>query len=299
MNTVAAGRLGALCTQFLNAVRQAAPDAGAQQLLKTFDWQAHGITHPYLIFITGRCGSTWLTNLLRQTRLVGNPDEFFNADVALCKVKAGESGLQEYFAKVVRTESMNQRFGLQIDPLRLVQSQPIIDWPGVFPAEGTSCFYLYRQDLLAQAWSWVVAQRSGFWHANGQFGEVAQTRSVDYLPSERELAAEMVRIRVTEEQLDEFFVRSGYQPQYMAYESLLSELGTQLALVFLKLGLAESGSVIEGLQSASPGIEKLKYNQKQRTLAEFSCKHATILNELQRARFKTSSLQLRQHLALA
>ena len=294
------GRLGALCQQLLETVRQESPTEGEPPLLRSFDWHEHGIKQPYLIFMTGRCGSTWLTNLLRKTRLVGNPDEFLNADVARYKIKPGQSGLQEYFSGVVRTESMHGRFGLQVDPLRLVQSQAIIDWPAVFPTAGTQCFYLYRQDLLAQAWSWVVAQRSGYWHANGQFTDVAQNRSLDYVPTERQLAEEMVRIRATEEQLDAFFVRFGYKPQYIPYESLLSELSTQLSLIFLKLGLDEEiGPVIEGLQSASPGIDKLKYNQKQRILAEFSITHAAVMNDLHVARFRSSSAQLREQLAPA
>ena len=42
---------------------------------REFDWARSCVALPYVIFITGRCGSTLLTHLLAESGLCGNPDE--------------------------------------------------------------------------------------------------------------------------------------------------------------------------------------------------------------------------------
>jgi hypothetical protein len=41
-----------------------------------FDWNGSTINSSYIIFITGRCGSTLLTHLIKSTQLAGDPDEY-------------------------------------------------------------------------------------------------------------------------------------------------------------------------------------------------------------------------------
>jgi hypothetical protein len=48
------------------------PPAGAG-LFRSPDWDRLDVAVPYIIFMTGRCGSTWLTHLLRASNLCGAP----------------------------------------------------------------------------------------------------------------------------------------------------------------------------------------------------------------------------------
>jgi hypothetical protein len=54
--------------------------ASRRRLLTAFDSSGSAIKSSYIIFITGRCGSTLLTRLIKATQLAGDPDEYLNID---------------------------------------------------------------------------------------------------------------------------------------------------------------------------------------------------------------------------
>lgn len=284
-------KFGSLAADLLSAVRQPIPDDADHALLRNFNWPDYGVTHPYVIFMTGRCGSTWLTSLIKNTGLAGNPDEFFNADVARHKIGQSDSGLANYFASVVKRESSNQRFGLEIDAVRLEETQPFIDWASVFPSRQTTTFFLCRRDLLAQAWSWVSARKSGVWHIQDSAKKNERNDRINNLPTETELASEIVRIRKTEEYLEDFFTANEYTPYHLEYESLVTELATQIALIFKQIGIGHESLSSENLASRATS-SKINYSDKHKLLADFSYTHQNALTLLQRDRFNTSSTML-------
>ena len=281
-------KIGSLANKLLLSVGEPLPDETDLPMLRNVDWPAHGVTHPYVIFMTGRCGSTWLTSILKNTGLAGNPGEFFNNDVAKRDCRT-TSGLGDYFLSVVDRESSNGRFGVEIDAIRLKQIEIFIDWPSVFPAESAATFFLYRRDILAQAWSWVSAKKSGLWHIRANHTQPAS--SDDALPSEDELAKEIVRIRECEEYLEAFFQEQGYEPHYLDYESLVTELPTEIATILKKLAVDDM-DLGETLASGKTSVSKIQYSAKHHLLADFNHKHSHALALLRRDRFGIGSKRL-------
>jgi LPS sulfotransferase NodH len=281
-------KIGILASNLLQSVGEPLPSDADPPMLRNVDWHAHGVTHHYVIFMTGRCGSTWLTSVLKNTGLAGNPGEFFNGDVAKRECRSA-SGLGDYFLSVVDRESSNGRFGIEIDAIRLKQIEMFVDWPSVFPAGSGATFFLYRRDILAQAWSWVSAKKSGLWHIRANHTQPAS--SVDTLPSEKELAKEIVRIRECEEYLEAFFQEQGYEPHYLDYESLVTELPTEVATILKKLSV-DNMDLGETLASSKTSVSKIQYSAKHHVLAEFNHKHSHALALLRRDRFGIGSKRL-------
>src|SRR5690606_36549317 len=251
---------------------------------KDFDCPAHGVDQLYSIFMTGRCGSTWLTSLLQETNLAGNPGEFFNAHVARREC-IGTPGLHGYLSTLAGKQATRGRFGLEIDAARLREIEAIIDWKTVFPALSTKCIFLYRSNLPAQAWSWVSAKKTGLWHV--RIGAKVPSPSVsEALPTTAELISEMVRIRRDEEYLEGFFKRHGYQPYYLDYESLLTEVDSEIRALLRILSVdCEEASTVQ-IKAEGRSVAKIRYTEKDRAMAAFNSEHASALSMLRRNRFQ-------------
>lgn len=259
-----------------------------EPLLKEFDWQKAGIKIPYVIFFTGRCGSTWLTSLIKNTKLAGNPEEFFNADWANCYNEKDLNGLADYFSKVVRIEQSNQRFGMEIDADRFRAINGLIDIKSLFSTHSSVMFYLYRRDILAQAWSWSMAMKSGLWHAHNN----NEPRNKTYeLPTTKDLATQIVRIKRNEEFLEKYFIANNLRPIYIEYESLVTDPIATLCEILINLSVPSEE--IERIEKIGVGNTKpLVYDEKYKILIEFHQQFGKIMGRINRNRNRISSDEL-------
>lgn len=261
--------------------------------VERFDW---GAIQPYVMFITGRCGSTWLTKLLRATGLAGYPREWFNSEVAPWAGVHTDS-LPDYFKQVVLAHSSDERFGIQIDPSRLSATSSLIDWPSVFKPESTPTFFLYRRDILSQAWSWVQAVGTGVWHVGERTeGDVGDGDIPDYAPMMLEVAEQIVELRRQEEHLFAFWDEHGYQPHFIEYAALAADpLGTVADILAV---LDVPGDAIEAAIQAASQIESKQrsYENRSAWLAKFSSLNEAPLAALSQDRFGVSSEYLAEAL---
>ena len=283
-------KIGSHAEQLLQAVGEPALSKPSKPLLSDFDWGSHGVSHAYLILMTGRCGSTWLTSILRETRLAGNPGEFFNAAVAR-RESDGAQGLQGYLGALASKETSNGRFGLEIDSTRLRHIEALVDWRSVFPAASTASFFLYRTNLLAQAWSWASARKSGLWHVR-TYAKVPTPTVSEALPTSAELIQEMVRIRRDEQYLGKFFDRYGYRPYYLDYESLLTELDTEIRTILRILSVDLEKISSAQITADNKAVAKIQYTEKSSALAAFADEHTQALTFLRQNRFQISAEEL-------
>jgi LPS sulfotransferase NodH len=257
--------------------------------LAQYDWR--GVS-PYLMFFTGRCGSTWLSTLLASTGLAGNPQEFFNESVVHYEPVVASS-LRGYLDQMVARYSSAGRFGAQVDADRIREIGGLIDWPTVFPVARPS-FFLYRRDLLAQAWSWVSARKTDQWHTSQGVPprpEWQDAQTKPDLPTPRELIDEMVRLRRNEEALERFFDRHGYRPHYLDYEALATDPATTVAAILRHLG-ATPEEIREAPPGTAVGHDQLKYGDKAHALSDFAYSHAAPLATLNRNRTIITSDEL-------
>ena len=153
------------------------------------NWQAEGVDLPYVILITGRCGSTHLASMLAASGACGQPMEYFN-EMYLPDLNeaARAQSIGDYIARLARARSSNRRFGVKIDHWRWERLRTFVDVDALFP-HGQSVFFLMtRDDVVAQAYSFATARATGIWHEQAG-APVSDERS--YAPSDAELLREL------------------------------------------------------------------------------------------------------------
>lgn len=199
----------------------------------TFDWSQYGIKSPYVIFFTGRCGSTLLTRLIKDTHLAGDPNEFFN--IGYVKTYS-PMPLHAYLAEIVRTTSSNGFFGLEIDWIHLRFLDYILDFAGIFPPEKTTFFYMTRRDIVAQAWSFASAKATGVWQSYRATSDPHISHPTTQILDDRTIWHEIILILEAEMKFEKFFKRYRIKPTRIDYEMLMTSRRDVLGLVLLDIG---------------------------------------------------------------
>lgn len=264
-------------------------EATGEGRIEAVEW---GDVQPYVMFMTGRCGSTWLGKLLANTGVAGDPQEWLNSEVVPFAGVAADT-LPGYFANVVERHSVGGRFGIQVDPERLDDTLHLVDWSATFPPS-TPTFFLYRRHLLAQAWSWVRAEKSGYWHTPDPDDPADQERPAllpEHVPTVRELADKVVDLRRQEERLFAFWAERGYQPHFVEYESLAADPAGTVSAILRHLGVSA------GVTVAEAKMRPLTYDDsKTEALARFAGFNWPALSALERDRFGVGADWLADHL---
>lgn len=253
--------------------------ATAETRPKTFNWDHYGIRSPYVIFITGRCGSTLLTHLIRDTHLAGDPNEHFNIN----RVKNfAPISLTAYLEDVIRQTSSNGFFGVEIDWIHLGLLDPILDFTGTFPPEKTRFFYMTRRDIVSQAWSFASAKSTGIWQ-----NYIATTNSEVSSPTtlslnDNNIWHEIMLILEAEMRFEQFFKRNRIKPTRIDYEMLITSKRNVLGLVLEKIG-CDIESIAAQTEQIVDKILKIPRDQFVSILT-FRKKYADLLSTVERVR---------------
>lgn len=160
-----------------------------------------------------RSGSTWLSQLVASTSLLGNPDEYLLDWKSWCE-RLGLSSvttLDEYFT--ILLEHRSSAAGIFAIKGSLDSLRPFF---ALFPA--APCVWLRRRSKVHQAISWQRANDGGLWH------RTAATSVSNSPPGaiERILGfhAEIVR---REAAWQEFFTQRRMQPLMLIYEEVCTD----------------------------------------------------------------------------
>ena len=127
----------------------------------------HRLQNAYCILITGRCGSTLLTNLIQSIGLFGNPREFFSERFLPFLIRnAGSSEWSLVLNEAIRAGTMGHVFGFQIDAMRLRRINPFMDLESAICNVNAPlpCLYMRREDIISQAYSYAIAKKTSIWH---------------------------------------------------------------------------------------------------------------------------------------
>ena len=177
----------------------------------------------YVVFLTPRSGSTWLTSLAEGAGL-GVPHEWFNLDFIGMERPAatghrpprvrGTPDINAYVDAIV--DEAPGVAGVELGILQALQLRELVEEP--VPLDRITFFYLRRRDLLAQAVSYYRSITSGRWHSyEGCRGE----RPVDY---DRDGIRRCRDELVDKEYGFEMLFRScGIEPHRLYYEDLAAD----------------------------------------------------------------------------
>lgn len=182
-----------------------------------------------ILAMTPRCGSTYLGQLMQQTRQLGTVEEYFNPHamlpIARAELNAGDA-LTYVHALIRARASANGVFSAKttfehVQPFLQTIGAASLRFSEVFPRP--RFVYLGRKNVLAQAVSLVRAAQSGLWHKTAR-GDVrtaprAETLSYDAAAISRALE-QILRGRL---QWDQFFASAGIKPLRLNYERVVAE----------------------------------------------------------------------------
>jgi len=195
------------------------PGLFVRKLLKRFGWS--GIRKPpmgdrgYLVCSSPRCGSTYFCQLLASTGILGVPREYLNVAGRWGRLDRDRpTDLQALLGRALQAGATpNGIYGLKahadhfaaiaavVDPLRLLPNLKLVR--------------IRRQDILAQAISWVRAQQTRQFLAT-DLQKHAPTYDAAAI---RRLLGELIQQNAAWERL---FATIGCVPLEVEYESLLA-----------------------------------------------------------------------------
>ncbi|QXE90920.1 Stf0 family sulfotransferase [Geomonas subterranea] len=264
--------------------------------VESHDWQADGIDCIYIIFITGRCGSTWLTHLLEDSGICGHPHELFNETLMPRFNKSIEAAnFREYFAGAVTQFSSGGRFGFKIDEWRLSHLLPLIDFRTLFPADITRCFWMTRRDLVSQAFSFGRAKTTGHWH---DFTAKTTEQKQDHVElSDAQMWKELIDILAKERRMAAFFQREGIDYFPLDYEQMLADRLLTVMRVMIELG-CQHEEINSFIQKMEDKTLRLEFGNKYEVLGRFCAKYGKLLTTLDKERKELSTDELRRRLQL-
>jgi LPS sulfotransferase NodH len=273
--------------------------------LKQFDWARSGVALPYVIFITGRCGSTLLTHLLAASGLCGNPDEFFNEEriVGLAK-EWRTTDFPAYFRAVVRHTVTNRRFGFEVDPFRFQQLRELVSFPDIFPPRRTVFFWMTRRDIVSQAWSYAKAKKTGLWHrfADGSEIRLEPSGAPDEPITDIEWWREIIVVLKGERVVEDFFTASRITPYRVDYEMLVADRQRTIVSVLQALSCGPD-EILRHLDPQPDYTERNRYDDWHRAMIEFCDRYRNELRYVERHRGDVDIdglwLELKAHHALA
>jgi LPS sulfotransferase NodH len=256
------------------------------EIQKEFPWQDYGVTHKYIIFFTGRTGSTLLTKLILSTGLCGNPEEYFSEQFIPHKKKVlGEISFFDYLAHLAKTTSSNGYFGVEIDSLRFQWLQKLIDFDAkVFEAESTRFLWLTRQDLVSQGYSYAAAKTSGLWHVFTGDNSATQAPFKEQKEiTDHQIWDNILHILQYEQKMEQFFDRKMIEPLRLNYEQLVTDKTLVLGRILNFLGL-NLDDYIKKIMFEQEPTEKMKYDKKTETLLRFYDKYEQLIQAIEKNR---------------
>ncbi|MCH2394345.1 Stf0 family sulfotransferase [Oceanibaculum sp.] len=170
----------------------------------------------YCIYFTPRSGSTWLTEMLHSTGVMGYPEEWFNPEnIPEMLKETKSSSIDHYINSIRRTKkSTDGTFGFEITFFQMKLIADNIDFLGSF-SKRIVPFYLTRSDFVAQAVSLYKAVSTGYFHSTQTYNA---KNEVKY--NGNEIKKWILHIMQQEWGFEQHFEKSKKKPFRITYEEM-------------------------------------------------------------------------------
>lgn len=264
--------------------------------LREFDWGRSGVALPYVVFITGRCGSTLLTHLVAESGLAGNPDEFFNEEriVDLAR-ELHTADFPGYFRAVVRHSVTNRRFGFEIDPFRFQQLRQLVSFPEIFAPRRTVFFWMTRRDIVGQGWSFAKAKKTGLWHRFADGSEKRLHEPAGEAIDDAEWWREIILMLTGERIVEDYLTAARITPYRLDYEMLVTDRRRTVVSVLQALSCGPD-EIARHLGPQTDHTERNRYDDWHDAMIRFCDRYRSELRYIERHRSDVDIDGLRQEL---
>jgi LPS sulfotransferase NodH len=180
----------------------------------------------YVIYFTPRSGSSWLTDILQQTKRMGHANELFNPDFM-----PGIAGslhardIHHYIDAAQRKLHTRGTFGFEITFHQLKAIFPdervFIDHFAMAP-----CFWLVREDVVEQAVSLAKMVVTKVAHSPSAGEEQRRASDAEFDYDATKIKLWLKHILAAEQGNEDFFKHHGMTPLRISYE-LMMRLGPE------------------------------------------------------------------------
>lgn len=230
--------------------------------------------HRFVVYFTPRSGSSWLTDVLGQTRSMGCCNEVFNPGFMPNIASAcNASNIHEYIEAIQRRLVTNDAFSFEIT---FHQLRAIFPGEQVFLRNFRDCpsFWLVREDIVEQAVSLAKMVTTSVAHSPSASADdrVKSDTKFEYNPN---LITKWLRhILAAERDNEDFFERTGIEPLRMSYERMFNISTNRLIRIMCDhAGIEELKQETIKHQHEKIGTLKNKefaerYRQEERALIE-------------------------------
>lgn len=222
------------------------------------DMRRTGARRDYAIFFTPRSGSSWLTDVLSQTRRLGRPEEWFNPTfVPRIAQSVNADNLVNYVKMLRRKQAPGEIFGLEITYYQIAATCGGEDSFLSLFAPQTTSFFLVRKDIVLQAVSLAKSVTSSVYHSVNAPPEEISRADADFRYDARTIRFWLKHILDQERRFEDFFQRHGISPLRLSYERMIGAGRAATVDVFSKcLGVMLSEAGDEQSRHTKIGTDK-------------------------------------------
>lgn len=275
----------------------------SQNLIKSYQQLSLPINE-YTVCITPRSGSSWLTEILSKTKILGSPEEWLNPGnlPGIIQNRYPCLDVIEYFDCIKRTQcTENKVFGMELsffqyqlvcDALETTKNGSSLS---LLNLEKNKSIYLYRLDLVAQAVSLYRAVETGMFHSAQR--NASEKALVDFKYSEDRIWHWLIHILQQEFGWQKNFSKKGISPLCLTYEEMWSNPNlTKLRIIHHVLGNLDQSSEIDKVSSYNH--TKIANSKSNEIITNFYENHAKKIDFCLQNRGKLNAAQIRKELGL-
>lgn len=194
-------------------------------------------TISYLIAMTPRSGSSHLCDVMKNTKLLGSPGEFFPAEfIPKILVKAPAKNADDYLVNVMKVlQSANGVSGVKTSWFQFQQFCNALKNRNA--VRKFKYIYLVRRDVAAQAVSLYKATESSFFHTNISHSEdvLNKNKQLDY--NYEKIDKWEKHIIAQESGWQNYFLVNNIFPLCITYEDIESDVSGVVKRIIAYLGL--------------------------------------------------------------
>lgn len=192
---------------------------------------------PYFIAFTARSGSTFLTHELYSSQVLSRPEEWFNYDNVKEIGRKGPYAFREYLTETLQANrSSDGVFGCEVNWLQLMALCHLVS-PQCLFKNSIRWFYLRRRNIVAQAISIFIANKTSFFHSYQRSNSILE--KVEGLEYDSEGIKVYIRDFVEQERsFDGWFFENNIVPINIFYEDVIENPAKTVMLFANVLGVA-------------------------------------------------------------
>ena len=176
----------------------------------------------YVVWFTPRSGSSWLTDIARQSGRLSRPAECFNPNfMPTMAHKLHAATMEQYIQMLLLQRNTDGVFGCELTWYHLRRCfDDATDFLRYF--DGAPSVLLIREDIVAQAVSLVKMKQTRISHSTISDAAARAAADVAFTYDAEKIAQAVYHLMIAEDGCEDLFRRYGHQPLRLSYEHNMS-----------------------------------------------------------------------------